>query len=1155
MRTLPWRHVVTAGILLSSAGVVLDGSALVRGVTVLGFVFVIGQNLNRNRDLASGPWRLIMMGGVFALVHSIARAVDGGMTGEEYPFPSVVEPLAFIAYGFMIAGAAQMVRLRTLERRREDFTDAAIVAFMVGMVIFNVLFAPYLHDTDVAVLDRVIVTGYVFAVLSLTGVVARLAFGAGERNAAYYLLALSAVVIITNDVLLRGFTAGWGWGLDTARMLAPLAFVFAAGAVSHPGVSKLTDRPAFDTRPVGRRRLLPLVGAIVMGPALLVAAEFGLFEISRIGTICGTALLSLLVLLRMVDLVRSKESSIDDERTLRGAATSLATATDRDAVLRTTLEACLGITCDQFSSRASLYRVVGPMLGLEMSRGVYQHSAARSIEDAAIVELGTHGEVGWVATYEEVAAFDRAGEHGAFQAVFALDDDNGGRFVCVVTQPQVFGRQQVASLESFATQVSLALESVQLRESMHLQRSNQRFQALVESGSDVVMVLSPEDRETVTFVSAAVRHLLGRADEDVLGRSVLDLVHRPDQQGFVRLLRNPSTRSDLSHTAEARLLHGSGELRWFQVDARDLTDDHEVQGIVLTASDVSARKRAEAQLLRSESRFRLLVQHSSDAIVILDDDSVVTYASPSIETLMGFSAPDVLGRNVFEVLSVGDAERLRDVEPGTFDGHTIEVRAQTFSGEMKNLEVSIRNMRDQPEIDGVLLNIRDVTERKSLEADLEHQSLHDDLTGLANRAFFTQRIDEAIRSPKRDGEIIAVLFIDLDDFKLINDSLGHVIGDQVLVSVADRIQQALRLSDVAARLGGDEFAVLLSGVYGASEVAEVADRILTALQVPVHVDGQELPLSASIGVASDLDASRTGNDLLRTADVAMNEAKRAGKSRIELFEDRMEASLFAELEMKTSLAQAIENDELVLHYQPLIDLASGKIRGVEALIRWEDPSRGMISPALFIPVAEETGLIKDIGIWVVHKAASDLARWREMGFDLYCSVNVSGRQLDDEFFADRFIEAVHAGGVDGTAIVVELTESVLANDGVPEVFDRLHEEGFRIALDDFGTGYSSFQYLQSFDIDLIKIDRSFVSALGTDQDAGVVEAVLDVASRVGATTVAEGIEETSQARLLRQMGVNMGQGYYFARPLPEDKLIKYLEDELVGDMPSRPASV
>jgi diguanylate cyclase (GGDEF)-like protein/PAS domain S-box-containing protein len=637
----------------------------------------------------------------------------------------------------------------------------------------------------------------------------------------------------------------------------------------------------------------------------------------------------------------------------------------------------------------------------------------------------------------------------------------------------------------------------------------------------------------------------------VRGMAVSDLVHRPDQIHVRRALAAPNRPETSGPVVEVRLLHGSGELRWFELEARDLTNEDEVHGIVVTVSDISDRKRAEAQLMRSEARFRLMVQYSSDVVAVIDDNNLVTYVSPSIETMLGYTVADVMGRNIFELLSIAESERLRELSVPDLSGQSTEVHVQGVDGRVRSLEVGVTDMRLQPEVDGIVLNIRDVSDRKTLEADLRHQALHDDLTGLANRALFAERLTEAVRAGSRSQALVAVLFVGLDNFKLINDSLGHVVGDEVLLKVVDRLQHVLRISDVTARFGGDDFAILMGDAQAELEVIAVAETVREALGQRLVVGEHEFYLTASVGIAIDADRAASAEDLLRYADAAVHHAKRAGKDRFVLFEEHMETSASEEPETKNALVRAVENNEFVLHYQPIVDLASSQIRGVEALIRWEDPERGMISPASFIPLAEESGLIRPIGMWVVAQAAHDLAKWRAMGFDIYCSVNVSGRQLDEAHFAQNFVTKVNESGVDPTAIVVELTESVLATEGVADVFDRFHDEGYRLALDDFGTGYSAFQYLQTFNIDIIKIDPSFVQAMNTADDAGVVEAVLDVSRRIEARTLAEGIENVDELRQLKQMGVELGQGYYFSRPIPAEKLQALLVDEQSADLPLR----
>ncbi len=1149
MRLPRWTTVLFAGLAVSALGVVLGAMGIARIVVVLGFVYITTRRLRADRALTQGPWRFAIVGGSLALIHALARSVHGAIADELYPFPSPVEPLAYLAYFFMIAGGLRMVRARTTERRRDDTTDAAILAVSIGMVLVNWLFTAFLRDPSVPVLDRTLVVAYLACVVIHSGVVARIAFGPGERNAAYYLLAVGTVAIVVNDVVLRGFITGWSWGLDAALVIAPVAFVFTAAAVSHPAVVHLTARPRYEYRRVRGRRLGMLAGALLLGPTMLVLGNLGTIHIDQVGTICGTAVLGMLVLLRMTDLVRSKESAADRERSLRTVATTLATVSDRAGVLRAAVIGSLEITRAAAQARVSLYQAdTSGDLVLVESAGSKTPGALQRIPARVLAQLGVSVSLDEIRTFENMAPIDVPDSGLSFVSLVPFGAASGERLMLVATQETVFTQEQVAAYESFSAQVSLALESVQLREHMHQRRSNRRFRALVENSSDVVLVIGAD--ETVSFASPTVRRLLGREESVVLGRPLTDLVHRPDQVHLRRLLAAPANLSGNGSPVEVRLLHGSGELRWFEVEARDLTNENEVQGLVITARDISDRKRAEAQLLRSEARFRLMVQNSSDVVAIVDEDSLITYVSPSIERMLGYTPPDILGRNVYELLSITEAERLRAIEVAELSGTRVEVRVQGLDGRVHALEVGITDMRAQPEVDGIVLNIRDVTERKSLEDDLRHQALHDDLTGLANRALFADRVRAAVNSGSRGSELVAVLFVDLDDFKLINDSLGHVVGDQVLVAVADRIQQCLSLSDLAARLGGDEFAVLLTAVHAEAEIVEVADRIREAVGRPLKLADHEFRLTASVGIAIDQNGDRSGEDLLRSADLAMYQAKQDGKDRHEIFEDQMEVMAHAELELKNALLRAIAENEFVLHYQPIVDMATSQIVGVEALIRWEDPNRGMVNPASFIPVAEETGLIRPIGMWVLAQATHDLARWQAMGFDLYCSINVSGRQLSEEGFADRFSAKIAASGVDPRSIVVELTESVLAHEGVNEIFQRFHEQGLRLALDDFGTGYSAFQYLQTFHIDIIKIDRSFVQAMNTDADAGVVEAVLDVSRRIGAKTVAEGIEDATEHQYLKQLGVEMGQGYYFSRPVPIDRLESLLRDEHGAGLPS-----
>jgi diguanylate cyclase (GGDEF)-like protein len=442
--------------------------------------------------------------------------------------------------------------------------------------------------------------------------------------------------------------------------------------------------------------------------------------------------------------------------------------------------------------------------------------------------------------------------------------------------------------------------------------------------------------------------------------------------------------------------------------------------------------------------------------------------------------------------------------------------------------------------------LRRAAEREKLEAQLRHRAFYDSLTGLPNRALFLDRVGHALARGERLGHEIAVLFVDLDRFKVVNDSLGHGAGDQLLVEVGDRLRGCLRQSDTIARLGGDEFTVLLEGASATSDAVTAAERILTTLRAPFTIEGQETYASASVGIAGGLAAASGKRDLLREADIALYKAKSAGRGRFAVYDPRMSHVPGEYLHLESDLHRAIERDELRLHYQPIFNLRSSEITGVEALLRWEHPEKGMISPADFIPLAEDTGLIVPIGKWVLERACQQLREWRDQDLvkrNMVVSVNLSARQLQDPGLISDVQRIVLSTGIDPQVLQLEITESVVMQD--PEAMvaklEALKGLGIKLAVDDFGTGYSSLAYLKRFPIDVLKIDRAFVSGLGSvGQDSAIVQTVVGLARALGMRTTAEGIEERSQWDRLEQLGCESGQGFIFSRPLRPDAVIDLL---------------
>ena len=556
------------------------------------------------------------------------------------------------------------------------------------------------------------------------------------------------------------------------------------------------------------------------------------------------------------------------------------------------------------------------------------------------------------------------------------------------------------------------------------------------------------------------------------------------------------------------------------------------------------------RLRRSETRFRSMVQNSSDLVILLDRDAHMAFVSPAIERILGERPAGATDRKIAEMVHPEDAEWITALlgrlaaTPGAVSGG--EVRMRHADGRWRWIELVGTNLLGDPDVRGIVLNCRDVTERRELEEQLRHQAFHDPLTNLANRPLLVDRIEHELEArPMEAPATTAVLLMDLDDFKTVNDSLGHAAGDELLAAVADRIRASLRGRDTAARIGGDEFGILVRAGDRA-EVESIAERILASVREPIDLGEHHLTVAASMGIAFADTRQSTADELLRSADVAMYMAKARGKGRFVVFEASMHDAAVRRLRLKADLEHGLEAGQFHLLYQPIVDLASGAPIGLEALLRWNHPS-WMIGPAEFVPFAEETGMIIPLGRWVLEEACRHAVALDATpgGSGLDISVNVSAVQLARPAFPDEVAQVLRSTGLDPSRLIIELTESVLLDrEGAPMTsLTRLHELGVRLAIDDFGTGYSSLSYLHDLPIDILKIDISFVAALDTGREApAVVRSIIRLAGTLGLHTIAEGIERPEQAGRLRALGADYGQGFHFASPLSAEELASYLRE-------------
>ena len=712
----------------------------------------------------------------------------------------------------------------------------------------------------------------------------------------------------------------------------------------------------------------------------------------------------------------------------------------------------------------------------------------------------------------------------------------------VIQAPPLFTRGDainaaigVAALVLIIVAWNISLRRRVRREVAEHRESEARFEAVAETAPVAIFIYQGT---IFRYVNHAAEQITGYSMEELVGREFWDVVD-PEFRDMIRDRGGARLRGDsVPPRYEFRIIRKDGTRAWLDFSAT-IIQYGGAPAALGTAFDITERKRAEEVLQQSEKRFRELVENSTDAIALLDPTGKLLWVGPSTERVLGYTEAESIGQNALDLVH---RDHRRDVEErmqilmraprasvsGTF-------RARAKDGRWLWLEMIGTNLLDEPAVGAIVANYRDVSERKKVEEEMKHQALHDTLTGLPNRNLYQDRLGLALAHARRHGRPLAVMFVDLDLFKLINDNLGHVVGDRLLQEVGQRIVECVRSSDTVARVGGDEFIVIIEELETSEVAVDVADKILEQVGRPYLIDDHQLHVTASVGISVFPNDSDDGDTLTRNADKAMYRAKELGRNNVQLFTAEINERYRSRLMFEAGFRRALEQHDFVLHYQPIHAARDGRAAGVEALVRWNDAERGLVFPDEFIPAAEETRMIIPLGAWVLRTACEQLRAWTTNGLPhMQVSVNLSVRQFHQRDLLAMIDNVLRETMLDPSRLELEITESVAMQnvDLTRTLLQELRARGVRIAIDDFGAGQSSLLYLRQFPINTIKIDRVFVHEITSKaSDAAIVGAVIRLAHDLGILVTAEGVETEAQRDFLISRDCDFLQGYLFNRPM------------------------
>jgi len=668
--------------------------------------------------------------------------------------------------------------------------------------------------------------------------------------------------------------------------------------------------------------------------------------------------------------------------------------------------------------------------------------------------------------------------------------------------------------------------------------SEARFSALIQQSSDITLVIDSEGK--IKFASPSVESKIGYKVRDIVGKNIASIVGIENTtRKTIQVLKSLNSGKHVE-PFEAQVLANDGTILTFECVINDLRNDDAVQGIVCNSRDITERKTAESQIAKAKALYESALENAPIGVALVHQDGQCFFANEAMSDFLGRTSSEVNDTRIRDFVYQDDkfafSDMWQSLEHRGTERTSKELRFEHPDGRQRWGNISIQGAYDGEVFQYYVVQIEDTTERRSIAERLEYQAIHDPLTGLPNRLLFVDRLEVALLRAKRTGLGVSVLFLDLDRFKVVNDSLGHAAGDTLLEAVSERIKSSVRPNDTIARFGGDEFVVLCEDISDERQTNEIANRLLESINRPIMLREGEVYVTASIGIARSLTGEDTPETILRDADTAMYRAKDGGRNRSEVFDERTHARAVANLETGNGMFRALSENEFRMRYQPIISLKSGRLSGFEALVYWQHPERGHVGPNDFITLAEETGVIVPLGLRILEEACTEIARWNsfsKQSAHLTMSVNLSPRQLAEPTFVEEVRKILERTKVNPARIWFEITENALMVDADSTIamLDQLKNLGVHFEVDDFGTGFSSLSYLKKFPVDALKIDQGFVDGLGRDpEDSAIVTAVVSLSHALGLQAIAEGVETPLQMAELKTLGCEYAQGYLFARP-------------------------